>query len=47
MDLFLWLLAAYFAFGVNVAYFLWEPEMGGWFWVVLFWPISLLARVLP
>lgn len=40
-----WIIAAYLAFGVNVAAWVWEPEMGGWFWVVLFWPLALLARV--
>lgn len=35
----------YLAIGNLVALTIWEPEMDGWFWTILFWPLALGARL--
>lgn len=40
-------LAVYLVIGIFVIVSTWEPEQGGWLWVMLLWPFQLLAKVWP
>jgi hypothetical protein len=46
MEIAIWITAAYLLIGAIVASWLWEPEAGGWLWIILLWPLSVAARIL-
>lgn len=37
--------ALYLIAGAVVAVKTWEPEQGGWLFVILFWPLQLVSMV--
>ena len=45
MDALLFCAGLYISCGGYVAFRTWEPEQGGWLWVILFWPLQLYARL--
>lgn len=39
----LWFVAGWTTVGLAVNLFAYQPEQGGWFWNVLFWPVALIG----